>query len=99
ADAVSLMSRNVANMIPILEKMTPELMAMAQQSGIIWSQDDIDRSRTFNVAVSEVEQSVANIATRIGIELLPALSDMIAGFAKSPDFINAVVSTTDAFAH
>jgi hypothetical protein len=99
ADAMALMGRGGANMIPTLEKLTPELMAIAQQTAIIWTPESIEAAKQFSVATNIVHQSLANITTRVGAELLPAMSALADALAKDPAFLNAVTTGVDLLAH
>lgn len=99
SDAIALMGRGGANMIPVLEKLTPELMAIAQQSAIIWTPESVAAAEEFGVQTNVVRQSLENLTTRIGAELLPAMSSLATELVKDPAFLNSMTVATGLLAH
>lgn len=99
SDALAVGGRGMANNIPLLEKMNPELMAVASSMAMVWTPELIDQSRQFSTDLGLFEGALGTVATRIGAELLPVMSVLVDTFVKSPTFINGVISVTDSLAH
>lgn len=98
-DAIALMGRSGAENIPMLMKLTDDLMASGAKLGVQWTKDSVEAAEKFKVGLGTVETALGGIATRIGLALLPALTDMVVSLAKSPTFMDDVTQGTVALAH
>jgi hypothetical protein len=99
ADALAIGGRGMANNIPFLEKMSPDLLDVAKSMSMVWSEETIKASKEFSVDLGLFEGALGTVADRIGAELLPVMSALLDVFVKSPTFINGVIAVTDTLAH
>jgi hypothetical protein len=96
ADAIDIMGKSGAQNIPLLMKMSDDLVEKGKTLGVQWSEENVHASEQFSVAVNTVETVLGNVATKIGAQVLPAVADMISSFASSPGFISGVTSAVSA---
>lgn len=90
ADALAIMGRSGAEAIPMLKKMTDDLVTSGQTLGVQWNEDNVHASEVFKTSLNEVEEILGGVATKIGVAVLPAVADMMSGMVSSPGFINGV---------
>jgi hypothetical protein len=92
ADAVAIMGKAGAEHIPLLMKLTGDLVDKGKVLGVQWSEENVKASETFRTSLNTIETVFESIGTRIGSKLLPAVSSLVEEFANSPMFISAVTT-------
>lgn len=92
ADALAIGGRGMGSNIPLIEKMNDDLLTMGKTMGLTWTPEMLEQSREFSTDLNILETSLGNIATKIGIELLPTVSSLIDTFTRGPDTINGIVN-------
>lgn len=75
-------------LIPLLGKTREELekiFAAAQQHGLIFSQEQLDKAKEFQVATRELGESYKGLQVEVGQRLVPALTDLSIAITKVID--------------
>jgi hypothetical protein len=97
--AIALMGRSGAESLPLLHKLTDDLLHQGEKLGVQWTENSVKAAEQFSVGMKTVETAIGGIATRIGLALLPAVTDMVTKLANSPTFIDGVTSAAVTLAH
>jgi hypothetical protein len=98
ADAQILMGKTGADHLPMLRKMTDELVESGKTLGVQYSQENTKAAEEFGVSMNTIETVLGNVATKIGLAVLPAVAELVEGFAKSPAFMNGVTEAAHLLA-
>lgn len=98
-DAIALMGRAGAENLPFLTKLTDDAMAAGARLGVQWTQDSVEASKQFKIGLNTIETALGGIATRIGLAVLPAMTDLVTQIATSPQFFNLVTGAVELLSH
>jgi hypothetical protein len=98
ADAIAIMGRSGGENLPLLKRMTDEVVESGKTLGVQWTDDSVQASEKFSTGLRTIETAMGDVVTKIGSGILPAMADMISGFVSSPGFIDGVTEAASMLA-
>ncbi len=98
-DALAILGRSGANQLDFITKFNPEMMALAETMGTVWTKETAAQAEKFTLDLGMVETALGSIGVRIGQAVMPQVEALLTQFINSPTSFNTLLSGIETLAH